>query len=147
MPRNTIWMTDSPVGTRNDSFAATGLRVVNDRSSPSEDGLARLDGLFADALRFASPRSETPLARSLMRATLAEACGLSRANGLEPERVIVRLKATWVRMSETSFATRDEAHLALERAITACIEQYFVERERERGRDGSPAPSAEAPRG
>jgi hypothetical protein len=126
-------MNDRPVG-------RGGLRAVKnaDADAEQDDALARVDRLFAEALRLASPRSDARRTRSLMGAVLAEACGLSRANGLEPERVIIQLKATWVRMCDATFATRDEAQVALDRTITACIEQYFTESDADAARPEAP---------
>ena len=90
--------------------------------------LARLDDLLTQALRLASAvpgrRAST---QPPMTAPLAEACRVAHARALPPERVIVLLKGAWERVRDTDFPTRNEAQLALERAVTVCVQQYFTD--------------------
>lgn len=90
------------------------------------DELTRLEGLFAEALRLHAPARRGPGWKGSIVLALAEACGICRARGLPPERVIIMLKETWWRL-RNAYLTADEAQEALEHAVTACIEQYFAE--------------------
>jgi hypothetical protein len=102
--------------------------MTGDTLPEHDDELARLDRLFTEALRVdAAPRRLTSPAKSAIAVPLAEACRLSRGRGLPPEQVIILLKGTWGRLRDTSYETLDEAHDALDRAVSACIVQYFAE--------------------
>jgi len=112
------------------STAAPRARVVvmDNAGSQVDDELALLDRLLVASLEAASsPRRDGESAKSAMTRTLAEACKVCRRRGLQPESMIIMLKSTWARLRETRYATRDEAQIALDRAVTACIELYFAE--------------------
>jgi hypothetical protein len=113
-------------------------RMTSDSVYEHDDELARLDCLFVEALRLdAGPRRRAHSTPALHAAPLAEACRLSRARGLQPERVIIMLKGTWGRLRDTSYASLDEAHDALDRAVSTCIEQYFAEQYDHEDDDGA----------
>jgi len=115
---------------------SASVGVTTDGGFGYDDELELVDRLFAEALRHAaSPKADGEPAKSPMGAALAEACRLSRARGLEPERVIILLKGTWGRVRDTHYASADAAQDALDRTITACIHHYFADH----------VPSAEKP--
>lgn len=108
------------------SLRQRGLAVNIEHKQDAE--LARLEQLLSDALRQGgSSRRDSRAPKSAMGVALAEACRIARARGLNPEQVIIMLKGCWERLRDSSYPTRDDAQEALDRAVTACIEQYFAE--------------------
>jgi hypothetical protein len=62
-----------------------------------------------------------------LRALLADACRVARADAVPAERVVVAIKSHWVARYEARYTDRTESRSALERLVTACIEAYFDE--------------------
>ena len=62
-----------------------------------------------------------------VRALLADACRVAKADAVPAEHVVVAIKSHWVSRYEARYADRTESRYTLERLVTACIEAYFDE--------------------
>ena len=101
---------------------ARHARLVPDRE------LDRVDELLTQALSLAaSPSRHSAATAAPMCEALAEACRLARARAMQPEQMIIMMKGVWGRMRDAQYATRDLAQEALDRAVSACIREYFAE--------------------
>ena len=84
------------------------------------DGIPSLRGMIRQHMQVAEKDGD-----QLMRAVVAPIARQSRTQGIEPAKLVVGFKRTWMGLPEVDMLSRRDSQQLLDRAVTVLIEEYY----------------------